>query len=282
MSITDHPTTGSDGDHGPGAPRPDHGDDAARDGSVAVNTWSIASVGDHVVAVVAHPDDESFGCGSLLALAAARGARVTVICATRGESGERRPDPTTDAWPLGLLREAELCQAAVVLGVDEVILLDHVDSGFSGATPQHALVDVPVDDLAAELVGRLVELGPDVVVTLDGSDGHRDHRHLRDAVAIAVGRLGPGVRLVQSCLARSLMREWVDVMRTAAPDREYLALEQLGRADDETIVVDTSCVLHARERAIACHLSQASPFDDLPADLRRRFLTLDHVVEVVL
>ena len=85
--------------------------------------------------VVAHPDDETFGCGSLIAAAAAAGAQVTVICATRGESGERRPDPVTDGWPLGLLREVELCQAAIVLGVEEVVLLDHVDSGFSGPAP---------------------------------------------------------------------------------------------------------------------------------------------------
>ena len=245
-----------------------------------MNDWTIAGDGDHVVAVVAHPDDESFGCGSLLALAAAAGARVTVICATRGESGQRRPDPTTDGWPLGLLREAELCQAAVVLGVDEVVILDHVDSGFSGPTPAGALVDTPIDHLADELVAQLEALGPDVVITLDGSDGHRDHQHMRDAVTLAVARYGGTVRLVHSCLARSLMSDWVEVMRTEAPDREYLALDQIGRPDDELVAVDTSSVLTIRERAIACHLSQTSPFDDLPTDLRRRFLTIDHIAEI--
>ncbi|MCB0965319.1 MAG: PIG-L family deacetylase [Ilumatobacter sp.] len=248
---------------------------ATRDDTV----WTIADAGEHVAAVVAHPDDESFGCGSLLAMASAIGAHVTVICATRGESGERRPDPTTDAWPLGLLREAELCQAAVVLGVDDVVILDYVDSGFAGPTPNGALVATPLTDLADDLAWRLGALEPDVVVTLDASDGHRDHRHVRDALSIAVGRLARPVRLVHSCLAQSLMREWVDVMRRTAPDRDYLALEQLGRPDDDLTAVDTSSVLAVRERAIACHLSQSSPFDDLPADLRRRFLTVDHVVE---
>ena len=41
-----------------------------------------------LVLVVAHPDDETFGCGSLLMHAAARGVRTVVVCATRGEAGE--------------------------------------------------------------------------------------------------------------------------------------------------------------------------------------------------
>lgn len=243
--------------------------------------WSVASRGDRVAVVVAHPDDESFGCGSLIALAVAAGACVTVICATRGESGERRPDPVTDAWPLGLLREAELCHAGVVLGVDEVVVLDYVDSGFSGPAPDGALVGTPLAELATDLATRLTAVDPDVVVTLDGSDGHRDHVHLRDAVAIAVARLGRRPRLVHSCLARSLMRQWAAWMRVAEPDRDHLGIAELGRADDELTRVDSSSVLTVRERAIACHLSQSSPFDGLPASLRRSLLTIDHVVEIV-
>lgn len=244
-------------------------------------TAPIAGRGQHLVAVVAHPDDESFGCGSLIAQASLAGARVTVICATRGEAGERRPDPTTDAWPIGLLREAELCQAAIVLGVDEVTLLDLADSGFSGDAPRNALISQPVDRLADQLVDQLTELRPDVALTLDGSDGHRDHAHLRDALGLAVARLDWPARLVHSSLARSLMTEWVAAMRAEEPHREHLAVDtELGRPDEELTVIDTSDVLPIRERAIACHFSQASPFDNLPRDLRRRFLTTDHVVEV--
>jgi LmbE family N-acetylglucosaminyl deacetylase len=241
----------------------------------------IAARGQHLVAVVAHPDDESFGCGSLIAQASVAGARVTVICATRGEAGERRPDPATDGWPIGLLRETELCQAAIVLGVDEVRFLDLVDSGFSGDVPPDALVSVPVDRLAGRVLDHLAELRPDVVLTLDGSDGHRDHIHLRDAVAVAVVRLERPVRLVNSSLARSLMIAWAQAMRSHEPDRAHLAIsdDQLGRPDDELTPIDTSEVLPIRERAIACHLSQASPFDQLPPLLRHRFLTVDHVVD---
>src|SRR5690242_4937705 len=58
--------------------------------------------------VVAHPDDETFGCGSLLLHAAAKGATTSVVCATRGEAGEGAADD------LGAVRERELREAARV------------------------------------------------------------------------------------------------------------------------------------------------------------------------
>ena len=81
-----------------------------------------------LLVVVAHPDDESFGCGSVLARAAAAGHDTAVLCATRGEAGESR----IRADDLAALREAELREAARVLGVGEVRLLDHADSGMTG------------------------------------------------------------------------------------------------------------------------------------------------------
>ncbi len=242
----------------------------------------LARAGQRLVAVVAHPDDETFGCGSLLAQSAAAGAEVVVICATRGEAGERRPDPTTDAWPLGLLREFELCQAAEVLGVSDVVLLDHHDSGFDGPPPTGALVEVPHDDLVSELTDQLASLDPDVVLTLDGCDGHRDHIKVRDAVTESVTRLRRPPRLVHSSLPNSLMRAWAAAMADLDPDTAYLRidLDQLGRPDHELVALDTSEVLEVRERALACHRSQTSPYHGIPEALRRAFLTTDHVVDV--
>ena len=61
-----------------------------------------------MLVVVAHPDDETFGLGSLLAYAAARGVETVVACATRGELGEIAPGCGVAQSELGAVREAEL------------------------------------------------------------------------------------------------------------------------------------------------------------------------------
>jgi N-acetyl-1-D-myo-inositol-2-amino-2-deoxy-alpha-D-glucopyranoside deacetylase len=92
---------------------------------------------------VAHPDDESFGCGSTIAHAAARGAHVTVACAMRGEAGETVPG-TPGGQALGVVREGELRRAAARLGVARVELLGYRDSGFDGDVPAGSLCAAPV------------------------------------------------------------------------------------------------------------------------------------------
>jgi len=78
-----------------------------------------------LLVVVAHPDDETFGCGSLILEAVARGYDVTVACATRGELGES----AIEVDDLAAVRERELRTAAAVLGVQRVELLGWIDSG---------------------------------------------------------------------------------------------------------------------------------------------------------
>ena len=82
---------------------------------------------------VAHPDDETFGCGSVIAHAAANGIEVVVACATRGELGEMADLNVGDPSPaqVGEIREAELRAAATLLGVARVELLGWLDSGTS-------------------------------------------------------------------------------------------------------------------------------------------------------
>lgn len=88
-----------------------------------------------LLAVVAHPDDESFGCGSTLHHVRAVGWTTAVLCATRGEAGELTPGTSLGPGGLGTLREQELRDAAGLLGVSEVSLLDLHDSGMTGDTP---------------------------------------------------------------------------------------------------------------------------------------------------
>ena len=239
--------------------------------------------GDRWLVAVAHPDDETFGCGSAIARAAGQGAEVTVVCATRGEAGESVPG-SVDGVDLGTVREGELRRAAERLGVGSVELLGYRDSGFDGDLPEGSLCAAPLDEVAGTLGLLLGRLRPQVLLTLDGSDGHRDHLRIGAAVRQAVVSAdGPAPLLVEQCIPNSLLRRWLDEMRAVRPDTAYHSLDPatLGRSDaDITDVLDTSGVLDRREAAIAEHRSQVSPFDGLSDDLRRAFLTTDHLARV--
>ena len=239
--------------------------------------------GDRWLVAVAHPDDETFGCGSVIAHAAALGADVTVVSATRGEAGEPVPG-SVDGRDLGTVRAAELRRAADRLGVQRVELLDYRDSGFDGDLADGSLCAAPVEEVA-DLLGTLLrELRPQVLLVLDGSDGHRDHVHVGAAARRAVSAAdGAAPLLVEQCLPNSLLRRWLDEMRAVRPDTAYHSLDPatLGRDDAEvTDVLDTTAVLDRREAAIAEHRSQVSPFEGLSDDLRRAFLTSDHLARV--
>lgn len=232
--------------------------------------------------VVAHPDDETFGCGSLLLHAAADGMVTSVVCATRGESGERIDGVDSNVEDLGTVRESELRAAAKVLGVSRVDLLGFGDSGMNGPASPGALINAPVDAVRDQVLAHVEELRPHVVVTLDGGDGHRDHLRIRDATLAAVDQAQWRVdRVYLQCLPKSLMRQWVEYMARHDPSWEHLSAEIPGTADDLiTTVIDTGDFLTQRDQAIAMHRSQRSPYDGLPDDLRRRFLTTDYLQQV--
>ncbi len=122
-----------------------------------------------LMGVLAHPDDESLGFGGTLAKYAAAGIATYLVTATRGEYGwfgvpEHNPGP--DA--LGKIRERELQQAADILGIQDVTLLDYIDGTLDQANPQHVIADI---------VTHLRRIQPDVVLTFDpyGVYGHPDH-----------------------------------------------------------------------------------------------------------
>lgn len=232
-----------------------------------------------MLVVVAHPDDETFGCGSLLALAAQRGVRTTVACATRGEAGTPREGSGITVDGLGDVREAELRAAAEMLGVARVELFRWRDSGMDGEPAPGTLVATPLDEVAAAVVEVIESEQPHVIVTLDGSDGHRDHLHIRDATLIASRRAKwRAARVYLQCLPQVLMRKWVEELHAKQPDSGHLVLSDLGTPDELiTTVLDSSGVLELRERAIAAHASQVSPYEVMSPALRHDFLTVERL-----
>lgn len=236
---------------------------------------------ERLLVVVAHPDDESFGCGSVLARARAHGARATVCCATRGEAGTS--ELADDRPALAAIRERELRAAASLLGVERVLLFDWEDSDLAGPAGPGTLVAAPVADVAAAIAQVIDEVRPHVVVTLDASDGHRDHVHIRKATVRAVEQAHWSVgRLYLWCLARSLMKAWVEHLRALDPTSDYLELGRLGTPDDEiTTVLDAADHYEERWAAIRTHASQVSPYETLPAELQRAFLATDRLKRIL-
>lgn len=163
-----------------------------------------------LVAVHAHPDDETLSTGALLATWAQAGLPVTVVTCTRGERGEVIGDALAhlegDGPALAAHRETELAAALTSLGVTDHVFLDAVgaagerfeDSGMAwigtgragtdADLPDRAFVGVPVDEAAGRLAGVLRARQPDVVVTYepDGGYGHPDHVHAHRVTTRAV------------------------------------------------------------------------------------------------
>jgi LmbE family N-acetylglucosaminyl deacetylase len=121
-----------------------------------------------MMCVVAHPDDECFGFGGALALAADRGVETYVVCLTDGQAATNRGDAASGA-ALGTMRREELRASCDVLGVSQHELMDYQDG---------QLEFVQFSVAAGRLVERMRRFQPDVVITFGGDGGmntHADH-----------------------------------------------------------------------------------------------------------
>lgn len=134
-----------------------------------------------LLAVLAHPDDESFGMGGTLALYSWCGATVHLICATGGEEGSMDPKHLEGYASTADRRRAELDCAAQTLGLASVTMLGYRDSGMAG-TPanQHpdALAAQPLEAVAARVTHEIRRLRPHVVLTFDPIGGYRHPDHI--------------------------------------------------------------------------------------------------------
>ena len=153
-----------------------------------------------VLAVWAHPDDEAYLAGGLMALAADGGCRVVCVTATRGEHGTA--DPLR--WPparIAAVRERELAASLAALGVTEHHWLGIEDGTCAAASPIG-----PVATIA-----RLIrEVGADTVVTFgpDGMTGHLDHRAVSRWTTQAWAVSGARGRLLHATCTDSFARRF--------------------------------------------------------------------------
>jgi LmbE family N-acetylglucosaminyl deacetylase len=143
-----------------------------------------------ILAVLAHPDDESFGLGGTLALYARKGYDTYLVCATRGEAGTVDAEHLNGFKDTAELRTAELERAAQILGLKDVFFLGYRDSGMPGSEDNRhpeAQINHPVEEVAGKVVKYIRELKPDVVLTFDPIGGYRhpDHIHIHQATVLA-------------------------------------------------------------------------------------------------
>ena len=143
-----------------------------------------------LLAVLAHPDDESFGLGGTLALYASRGYDVYCISATRGEAGMVDEEHLNGFKDIAEKRTDELMRAAKELGLKDVFFLGYRDSGMPGSEDnQHpdAQINAPLEEVAGRVVKYIRSLKPEIVLTFDPIGGykHPDHIHIHKATVLA-------------------------------------------------------------------------------------------------
>ena len=143
-----------------------------------------------ILAVLAHPDDETFGLGGTLALYAQKGFDVYYVCATRGEVGSADEEYMKGFKDTAEMRTDELMRAAKILGLKDVFFLGYRDSGMPGSEDNKhpdAQVAHSIDEVAARVVRYIRELKPEIVLTFDPIGGykHPDHIHIQRATTLA-------------------------------------------------------------------------------------------------
>lgn len=136
-----------------------------------------------LLAVFAHPDDESFICGGTLAKYASEGVDITLVSATRGEMGRRMGNPPyLNRESMAAAREMELRQACESLGIRQLLFLDIRDKTVEFADE---------DSLTARIAALMNEVDPNVVLTFhERLGGHPDHCAIGKATTNAFGRTG--------------------------------------------------------------------------------------------
>ncbi|HEY6378229.1 MAG TPA: PIG-L family deacetylase [Candidatus Dormibacteraeota bacterium] len=234
-----------------------------------------------LLAVHAHPDDESITMGGTMAVLTEDGVQVANVCCTDGELATivAADMPEEEYRPrLGEVRREELRRACAILGVAEVHCLGYHDSGMAGAptsTRPEAFFMQPLDAVAERLTAIIRAFRPHVVVTYDayGGYGHPDHiqAHRGTLVAVeAAGRRGvyPAAgepwevaKLYYTAFPLSVLRRTIEVAAAAGRDHPFDGRppEELEFATPDHLVTATLDVrsgMGRKREALRAHHSQ--------------------------
>jgi LmbE family N-acetylglucosaminyl deacetylase len=223
-----------------------------------------------IVAVVAHPDDESLIAGGTLALAARAGVNTGVVSLTRGEHGPISDPRLASRQELPDVREAELASAARALGLDWSTCLGYPDGELRWVDHEAA---------AADLAALLAPRAPEVVLTFgeDGLYGHADHSAAAEIAAQASRRLGAPVDIYEAAWPSGLLSGLAAAAAQRGLPHELWGLEpeDFGTERIANTAIDVRTVLAQKLSALRAHRTQLGTdhlLAALPLDLAERFL----------
>lgn len=214
-----------------------------------------------LMALFAHPDDESYRAGGFLTLLAQSGVSVYIVTATRGESGSTGVSSGSTPEQLSSMREKELRCACRALQLQQPIVWDYPDGQVADRYPEI---------LIQQILLLMQEIQPQVVLSFgpDGLSGHPDHIAIGNAAAVAFQRYRKAGALYQLAVPVSVAQN--------------LGMNQVRGVVDSQIAltVDVTSVWEAKMKAIHCHATQiaSSPIMMQSEDRKRQFLGFEHFV----
>jgi LmbE family N-acetylglucosaminyl deacetylase len=194
----------------------------------------------NIVAIFAHPDDESFGPGGTLALLSKDHA-VYIICVTSGDVGGP-----------GDIREKEIEASAKILGIKKVFLLRYGDGTLSNNIYHNVADDI-------QQILNLYK--PEKLLTFEskGISGHIDHIAISMVTTFLFEKLEYAKELWYFCISKA--------HRTLIKDY-FIYFPQGYERDEVDEVVDVSDVWDVRIASMHCHQSQKSDMEFIEKNLQ--------------
>ncbi|HUZ44000.1 MAG TPA: PIG-L family deacetylase [Acidimicrobiales bacterium] len=228
-----------------------------------------------LMAVHAHPDDESSSTGGVLAHYSDQGIRTVLVTCTNGEYGDgpehvKPGEDGHDPELVAKVRLEELRTACAHLGVSDLELLGYHDSGMSDweyKDHAHTFCNVPMEESVGRLTGLMEHYRPDVVVTYDDMGGynHPDHIRAHDIAVAAVEQTDIPAKLYFIGRRRrdwEKLRERMEAAGIEVPNfpQRQATPEAMARMEEMeqriSTTVDTSAVAARKRAALAAHASQ--------------------------
>jgi N-acetylglucosamine malate deacetylase 2 len=197
-----------------------------------------------LLAVFAHPDDESFGPAGTIARYAATGVEVHLLTATRGEAGvwqNKDLEEKNKGNKIHYVREEELLKSASVLGIKSVEFMDYEDGRLCNAL---------YHEIAGKIIRKINDFKPQVILTVErlGVSGHLDHI----AISMITTYSFLKTKLPQKLYYHCMPRKWYDQRA-----REYFVYFPEGYEEkDITTRIDFSAYWDQKEKAMLSHKSQ--------------------------